>query len=136
MIRPVILLSAILAVFTAVAAAQEDSKFSLTVYSTADPATFDPQQLARQALANPYQKYQVQLPGYGVVRETRAIDLKAGENVVRFTDVASGIDPTTVSFESLTSPDSTACSSRITSTTWSAPKSCWKSISARMSQSN
>ena len=38
----------------------------------------------------------------------RSIDLKPGENEVKFTDVASGIDPTTVSFESLTAPDSTS----------------------------
>jgi hypothetical protein len=82
--------------------------FSLTIYSTADPATFDPQQLAQQKLANPYNAWQIKLPGYGVVRETRGIDLKPGENTVRFTNVASGIDPTTVSFQSLTAPDSTA----------------------------
>lgn len=86
----------------------EVSDFSLTVYSTADPATFDPQELARQQLANPYNRWQMRLPGYGVVRETRKIDLQAGENTLKFTDVASGIDPTTVSFQSLTAPDSTA----------------------------
>jgi hypothetical protein len=88
--------------------AQDDPKFSLTVYSTADPATFDPQELARQRLMNPHNHHHLRLPGYGVVRETRPIDLKAGENVVRFTDVAAGIDPTTVAFESLTAPDTTA----------------------------
>lgn len=89
-------------------AAEAASDFSLTVYSTADPATFDPQQLARQQILNPYDRYQNRLPGYGVVRETRKIDLQQGENTLRFTDVASGIDPTTVAFTSLTAPDSTA----------------------------
>ena len=84
------------------------SDFSLTIYSTADPATFDPQQLAQQRLMNPYNAWQIKLPGYGVVRETRTIELKDGENTIRFTDVASGIDPTTVSFQSLTAPDSTS----------------------------
>jgi hypothetical protein len=84
------------------------SNFSLTIYSTADPATFDPQQLAQQRLANPYNAWQLKLPGYGVVRETRKIEIKEGENTVRFSDVASGIDPTTVAFQSLTAPDSTA----------------------------
>src|SRR5205823_2717249 len=74
------------------------SEFALTVYSTADPATFDPKQLAQQRLANPYNAWQFKLPGYGVVRETRPIELKEGENEVRFTDVAAGIDPTTVAF--------------------------------------
>ncbi|MGH7178624.1 MAG: DUF4139 domain-containing protein [Tepidisphaeraceae bacterium] len=84
------------------------SDFSLTVYSTADPATFDPQELARQQVMNPYARWQYQLPGYGVVRETRKIDLNQGTNTVRFADVASGIDPTSVSFRSLTAPDATA----------------------------
>ncbi|HEX8325685.1 MAG TPA: DUF4139 domain-containing protein [Tepidisphaeraceae bacterium] len=82
-----------------------EPRFSLTVYSSADPATFDPK--GNAAETNPYASQQP-LPGYGVVRETRAIDLKAGVNALRFTDVASGIDPTTVSFLSLTDPAGTA----------------------------
>lgn len=81
-----------------------DSKFSLTIYSTADPATFDPQQTAEARDADPAYK----IPGYGVVRETRKIALVAGDNQIKFTNVAAGIDPTTVSFKSLTAPDSTA----------------------------
>ena len=80
------------------------SKFTLTVYSNADPALFDPQQFAQAAVEGNQQP----LPGYAVVRETRKIDLTAGENELKFTDVAAGIDPTTVSFKSLTAPDSTA----------------------------
>ena len=49
-----------------------------------DPATFDPQQLAQQRLANPYNAWQLKLPGYGVVREVRKIDLKQGENTMNF----------------------------------------------------
>jgi hypothetical protein len=81
--------------------------FSLTIYSTADPATFDPHTFAEQREQYRYSP-QFKLPGYGVVREVRKIDLAAGDNVIRFTDVASGIDPTTVAFKSLTAPDSTA----------------------------
>ena len=88
--------------------AADDSKFSLTIYSTADPATFDPQDLARQRLANPYNRWQMRLPGYGVVRETRPIELKDGQNEIRFSDVASGIDPTTVAFADLTNPGGTS----------------------------
>jgi hypothetical protein len=93
---------AVLAFATFARAAEPN--FALTIYSTADPATFDPQQLAQQRLANPYQAWQIKLPGYGVVREVRPIELKEGENVIRFSDVASGIDPTTVAFQSLTDP--------------------------------
>ncbi|GAC1448483.1 MAG: DUF4139 domain-containing protein [Isosphaeraceae bacterium] len=81
------------------------SDFALTVYSSADPASFDPRQLAQ----NPEMSlYRSQVPGHGVVRETRRVSLDAGENTVRFTDVAAGIDPTTVAFKSLTHPGSTA----------------------------
>src|SRR5262245_52089686 len=80
------------------------SDLALTVYSTADPASFDPKQAAQSGQASaPYQ-----LPGYGVVRETRTIALEKGLNTVRFADVAVGIDPTTVSFASLTDPGGTA----------------------------
>jgi hypothetical protein len=78
--------------------------FALTIYSNADPATFDPQDYVRQQTLNPDYVQQNPLPGYGVVRENRQIQLNQGENIVRFTDVAAEIDPTTVSFESLTSP--------------------------------
>ena len=42
---------------------------------------------------------------FGIVRETRNLFLREGTNFVRFEDVAEKIDPTTVSFKSLTSPD-------------------------------
>ena len=89
----------------ATATSQPASDFSLTIYSTADPATFDPQAL-EQMRQNYGQQYR--LPGYGVVRQTRKIDLKEGVNTVRVTDVASGIDPTTVTFQSLTDPGAAA----------------------------
>ncbi|HUT61246.1 MAG TPA: DUF4139 domain-containing protein [Phycisphaerae bacterium] len=41
--------------------------------------------------------------GYGVVRELRSLDVPEG-GVVKFTDVARRIDPTTVHFKSLTDP--------------------------------
>ena len=81
-----------------------EPRFALTVYSSADPATFDPKGDSQQNVYPP----QRGLPGYGVVRERREIDLKSGINTLRFSDVAAGIDPTTVSFESLTDPAGTA----------------------------
>jgi len=86
------------------AAPVSDSKFSITLYSTADPGTFDPQAIVDERQANSGYK----IPGYGVVRELRRISLTQGENLLKFSDVAAGIDPTTVSFKSLTAPDSTA----------------------------
>jgi hypothetical protein len=84
-----------------------DGGDTLTIYSTADPASFDPQLLAQQRSANPYYAMQYKVPGYGVVRQTRHIEMNAGENTIRFADVATGIDPTTVSFRSLTDPAAT-----------------------------
>ncbi len=43
---------------------------------------------------------------FGLVKDVRAIELKAGLNDVRFEDVAAQIDPTSVSFRSLTAPNS------------------------------
>jgi len=83
-----------------------EPSYALTIYSTADPATFDPQGAARDQAGAGYQAITFQrLPGYGVVRDQRTIDLQEGQNMVRFSDVAAGIDPTTVSFKSLAGPD-------------------------------
>ncbi|HEY7117611.1 MAG TPA: DUF4139 domain-containing protein [Tepidisphaeraceae bacterium] len=83
--------------------ASENSRFSLTVYSTADPATFEPQQFLDESPGNPAPR----LPGYALVRQTRKMQLNPGENQVKLTGVPASIDPTTVSFRSLTAPDST-----------------------------
>src|SRR5690606_32885242 len=45
--------------------------------------------------------------GYALVRVWRQMDLAAGNGVLRFTDGAKRIDPTTVAFESLTDPAGT-----------------------------
>ena len=42
---------------------------------------------------------------FAVVKERRIMDFEQGINTVRFTDVASSIDPTSVNFKSLRSPD-------------------------------
>lgn len=42
---------------------------------------------------------------FGVVKDIRNIELKNGMNFVRFEDVAEQIDPTSVSFQSLTAPN-------------------------------
>ena len=96
----------LLAATSAFAQQQPASDFSLTVYSTADPAFFNPAQ--QQAAQRYYGQPQQLPPGYGVVREIRKIDLARGENTLRFTDVASAIDPTTVAFQSLTAPATTS----------------------------
>ena len=100
--------AALIALAASAALAQQDPpadpRFSLTIYSSADPATFDP-----KGDPNPnYYGPKPALPGYGLVSENRSIDLAAGLNTLRFSDVAAGIDPTTVSFTSRTDPAGTS----------------------------
>lgn len=85
--------------FIAPAALAADAPdFSLTVYSAAQPG-----QINTENLAN----YGVALPGYALVRDGRKMTLEKGSAQLKFTDVAKRIDPTTVSFASLTDPDGT-----------------------------
>jgi hypothetical protein len=44
------------------------------------------------------------VPGYALVRHERRLRLDAGRSTIRYTDVAGLIDPTTVTFASLTDP--------------------------------
>jgi len=104
-VRPVQIFARTLASLAIVAAfgarAAEPVANSLTIYSTAQPGAVTPEMYRYGG----QQGYAV--PGYAVVRHEREIDLKAGRNDVRFTDVAGLIDPTTVSFESLSDPKGT-----------------------------
>lgn len=91
--------------------AQRD--LSLTVYSSADPSSFDPEfyiALEREGLA-PFSAWAV--PGFGVVRDVRTLDLKQGVNTLSFTDVAQFIDPTTVSLVDLSVPENSPDSQKI-----------------------
>jgi hypothetical protein len=74
---------------------------ALTIYSTLRPGAVLP------ALYRDGGQGQ-SVPGYAVVRNERELALKSGRNTVRFTDVAALIDPTTVSFESLTDAKGTS----------------------------
>lgn len=97
MFRPLALaIAASLASCGAVAA--NDTGYSLTVYSAAQPG-----QLTTANLAG----YGANLPGYALVRDSRRMSLTQGVGELRFTDVAKRIDPTTVAFESLSDPAGT-----------------------------
>src|SRR5262245_4101993 len=100
--------AALLVPTDAARAADADDGPSVTVYSTADPAGFDPQQFIAQQRQgwNPTMAWQG--PGYGVVKEVRKVSLRAGRNDLRFTDVAQFVDPTTVSIADLTDAAGTA----------------------------
>ena len=79
---------------------------ALTIYSTTRPGAV-PAELYRPlpGQGNVYSGQSV--PGYAMVRQERAVDLKQGVNRLNFRDVAAYIDPTTVTFESLTAADAT-----------------------------
>jgi hypothetical protein len=93
-----LLITALAAAMTTAAADTPAPDYSLTIYSSAQPG-----QLSVENLAN----YGVGLPGYALVRDGRRMTLAQGSGEIRFTDVAKRIDPTTVSFASLTDPDGT-----------------------------
>ena len=90
--------------------ASEPEELALTVYSTADPAGFDPQQFVAQQRMGHNPMFAWQVPGYGVVKEVRKVLLAEGITNVRMTDVAAHIDPTTVSFADLDAPGTTSVS--------------------------
>lgn len=94
---------AVLGAFLAAASAgaAEPSGNALTIYSSA-PAGAIPVDLFRMGGQAGYA-----VPGYAVVRHDRDIDLAASRTEVRFTDIAGLIDPTTVSFQSLSDPAGT-----------------------------
>ncbi|MFO0895638.1 MAG: DUF4139 domain-containing protein [Phycisphaerales bacterium] len=80
---------------------------TLTIYSSADPAGFDPRQFVDQARAGGGAAFASQVPGFGVVRDVRMLEVKemdGGRLQALMTDVAQFMDPTTVSFTDLTDP--------------------------------
>ncbi|HEX4944858.1 MAG TPA: hypothetical protein VFV55_10925 [Usitatibacteraceae bacterium] len=73
---------------------------AVTIYSSAQPGTLSPQTFRSGGEG-------MTVPGYALVREDRRFDLAAGRNILRVPDVPALIDPTTVSFASLTDPKAT-----------------------------
>lgn len=80
---------------------------SLTIYSTARPGAIPPEWYRPLPESMGGGTVFRQVPGYAVVRQDRSFDIGAGRSTVRFTDVAALIDPTTVTFSSLTDPKTT-----------------------------
>jgi hypothetical protein len=93
---------------TVPARAADDDGPAVTIYSSADPAGFDPQQFVAEQRMGDTPNFANQVPGFAVVKETRAVKLAAGVGDLKFTDVAQFIDPTTVSFVDLTDPTGTS----------------------------
>ena len=81
-------------------AAAQNAGTSLTIYSSAQPGSLAAANFkdADNAIA---------VPGYAVIKQSRDFTLQAGRTIVRVSDVPNFIDPTTVSFASLTDPAAT-----------------------------
>jgi len=93
------LMSAALTASAAAADDAESDRHALTLYSTMRPGAVTPE-LFRGGNRET-------VPGYAMVRHERTIPLETGRNAIRFAEVAERIDPTTVTFESLTDPSGT-----------------------------
>src|SRR5687767_6050868 len=77
-----------------------DTATAITIYSAAQPGGIPPElyrPMPGQAVPNA-----MAVPGYALVRDDREIKIKQGRSQISFTDVAAFIDPTTVTFASLT----------------------------------
>jgi hypothetical protein len=97
--RPLMLaLSALFAVAAPLPALADET--AITIYSSAQPGTLSPYTFKSGGEGG-------NVPGYALVRQTRNFTFTRGRNLVRLTDVAANVDPTTVSFESLTDPKGT-----------------------------
>lgn len=84
-----------------------DESTMLTIYSTARPGGI-PAELYKPMTEGGRNRHNYRnIPGYAIVKQERPMELGAGRTTLRFTEVASEIDPTTVSFASLTDPQGT-----------------------------
>jgi len=92
-------LSAALAMTLPAASIAADADYALTIYSSAQPGQINVGALSNYGASG--------LPGYALVRDQRQMAVPKGRGEVRFTDVAKLIDPTTVSFASITDPEGT-----------------------------
>ncbi len=114
------------------AAFADEPATAITIYSSAQPGAISPEfyrPIPGQGVPNA-----MSVPGYALVRDEREMSIKQGRSQVSFTDVAALIDPPR-------SP-SLRCrirrresSNRISSSTWSAPRSCCSSSSTARSPS-
>jgi len=75
---------------------------ALTIYSSARPGAIPPEYYRPLPGQGPPNASGV--PGFAMVRHEREVQLAAGRTQLQFTDVAALIDPTTVTFSSLTEP--------------------------------
>src|SRR6186713_3449877 len=91
-----------IALSSAVFAAAAHAETAITIYSSAQPGAISPEfyrPVPGQGVPNA-----MSVPGYALVRDDREIKVAKGRSQLSFTDVAALIDPTTVTFTSLSDP--------------------------------
>lgn len=81
-----------------------NSQTNLIIYSTVTPNGI-PAEFYRSSINDIQPIPSFSIPGYAIVQENKNIDFKAGANIVRLSDIPTFIDPTTVTFKSLTDPE-------------------------------
>jgi hypothetical protein len=86
--------------FTTAFGLNAGAETAITIYSSAQPGTLSSStfQSGGEGMG---------VPGYALVKQTREVVLNKGRTSVRVADVPALIDPTTVSFESITDPAGT-----------------------------
>ncbi|MDH3689154.1 MAG: DUF4139 domain-containing protein, partial [Gammaproteobacteria bacterium] len=100
-----VLTTSIAFIWAGIAWASNPDRVSLTIYGTGQPGSV-PTTMYRPTPGVTTEPYGT-VPGFAVVKQERSVELNAGHDHVRFTDVTALIDPTTVSFDSLTDPAGT-----------------------------
>lgn len=90
----------VVAACAAQAAAPATGDTAITIYSSARPGAISPEYY--RPLPGQGTPSASSVPGYALVRTERDVQLGTGRSQLRFTDVAALIDPTTVTFTSLT----------------------------------
>jgi len=91
-----------IAISSVLFAAAAQAETAITIYSSAQPGAISPEfyrPIPGQGVPNA-----MSVPGYALVRDDRDMKIKQGRSQLSFTDVAALIDPTTVTFSSLTDP--------------------------------
>jgi hypothetical protein len=93
---------AVISACLGVAANAAAAETAITIYSSAQPGAIPPEfyrPIPGQGVPNA-----MTVPGYALVRDDRDVAIKQGRSQLSFTDVAALIDPTTVTFTSLSDP--------------------------------
>lgn len=85
--------TAVLALMTITQVNADDT--AITVYSTAQAGSISP---------NQFQNANTNVPGYAMIKQDRMIKIQKGQFELKFDDVTSQIDPTTVSFSTPNHP--------------------------------